>query len=124
MKSAALFALLAVLLFADVRGQRDAPGRCKCRDGGINAVRPNRVQKLEVIPASPSCHNIEIIVTLEDGAKRCLNPQSNFAKTYIERVIKSTAKAKVTTEMDSPSAATTSPVSVPTTAVKKAATQV
>ncbi|KAG5280728.1 hypothetical protein AALO_G00063340 [Alosa alosa] len=89
MKSAALLALLAVLLFGDVRGQRDPLGRCMCLDAGANAIRPNRIERLEVLPPSPSCPNLEIIVTLKDnGGQMCLNPESSFAKNFIKKAIK------------------------------------
>ncbi|XP_076125808.1 C-X-C motif chemokine 11-6-like [Alosa pseudoharengus] len=87
MKSAALLALLAVLLFVDVRGQRDSVGRCKCQGAGVNAVRPNRIERLEVFPPSSSCNTMEIIVTLKDnGGQKCLNPESSFAKNFIKKV--------------------------------------
>ncbi|XP_062399254.1 C-X-C motif chemokine 11-6-like [Sardina pilchardus] len=89
MKSAALLALLAVLLFVDVRGQRDSAGRCKCLDAGVNAIRPNRIERLEVLPASASCPNMEIIVTLkENGGEKCLNPESKLAINFVKRAIK------------------------------------
>ncbi|KAG5280732.1 hypothetical protein AALO_G00063390 [Alosa alosa] len=88
MKSAALLALLAILLFGDVRGQLSL-GRCKCQDAGVRAVRPNRIERLEVLPPSPSCPNLEIIVTLKDnGGQKCLNPNSSFSKNYVKRAIK------------------------------------
>ncbi|KAG5280730.1 hypothetical protein AALO_G00063360 [Alosa alosa] len=89
MKSAALLVLLAVLLFVDVRGQLDSRGRCKCQGAGAKAIRPNRIERLEVLPPSLACPNLEIIVTLKDnGGQKCLDPNSSFSKNYIKRAIK------------------------------------
>ncbi|XP_062399251.1 C-X-C motif chemokine 11-6-like [Sardina pilchardus] len=89
MKTAALLALLVVLLFGDVRGQLDSQGRCKCLDAGVKAVRPKSIERLEVLPPSASCPNLEIIVTLKgNGGQKCLNPNSNFSKNYVKRAIK------------------------------------
>ncbi|XP_041957037.1 C-X-C motif chemokine 11-6-like [Alosa sapidissima] len=89
MKSAALLVLLAALLFVDVRGQLDSRGRCKCQGAGVNAVRPNRIERLEVLPPSSTCPNLEIIVTLkENEGQKCLNPESSFAKNFIKKAIK------------------------------------
>ncbi|XP_063050611.1 C-X-C motif chemokine 11-1-like [Engraulis encrasicolus] len=122
MKSAVLLALLAVLLFGLVKGQRISR-RCRCQGPLRNAVRPNRIQKVEAIPASPSCPNLEIIVKLEDGSKACLNPQSNFTKRYMESLLKAQAKAKeTTTEADASSEFTTSSPESPTITMETAAT--
>ncbi|XP_031426494.1 C-X-C motif chemokine 11-6-like [Clupea harengus] len=89
MKSAALISLLAVMLFVVVRGQRDTQGRCRCQDGGTDVILPKRIQRLEVFRPSPSCPNVEIIVTLkENRGQKCLNPESKFARNYIKSAVK------------------------------------
>ncbi|KAL2091982.1 hypothetical protein ACEWY4_011780 [Coilia grayii] len=89
MKSAALIVLLAVLLFGDVTGQGGSRGRCRCQDEGADFIPPKRIERLEVIPSSSSCDKVEIIVTLKNGnGQKCLNPESTFAKNYIQRAIK------------------------------------
>ncbi|XP_015458319.1 C-X-C motif chemokine 11-6 [Astyanax mexicanus] len=88
MKSAAAFAVLACLVMISVEGQKTSVQRCLCK-GEVNMVRVQRIEKIEVYPASPSCDNVEIVVTLKNGAgQKCLNPESNFAKNYIKRAIK------------------------------------
>ncbi|KAI4893533.1 hypothetical protein NFI96_011216 [Prochilodus magdalenae] len=89
MKSAAAFVVLACLLIVSVQGQaRTSVKRCLCQGSGVNMVRLQRVEKVEVYPAGPSCENVEIIVTLKNGAgQKCLNPESSFAQNYIKRMI-------------------------------------
>ncbi|XP_066566741.1 C-X-C motif chemokine 11-1 [Amia ocellicauda] len=82
MKTAVLF-VLAVLLFADVKGVPFAGrNRCLCMGPGVTFIMPKRIQKVEVFPASPTCGLVEIVITLkESGEKRCLNPDSKFARS-------------------------------------------
>ncbi|XP_036454511.1 C-X-C motif chemokine 11-6-like [Colossoma macropomum] len=95
MKSATAFVVLACLLMVRVQGQaRPSVKRCLCQGSGVNVVRLQRVEKVEVYPAGPSCDNVEIIVTLKNGAgRKCLNPESSFAKNYINRAIKKSESA-------------------------------
>ncbi|KAI4871444.1 hypothetical protein NFI96_013072, partial [Prochilodus magdalenae] len=67
---------------------RTSVKRCLCQGPGLNMVRPQRVEKIEVYPAGPSCENVEIVVTLKNGGgQKCLNPDSSFAQNYIKRAI-------------------------------------
>ncbi|XP_066510320.1 C-X-C motif chemokine 11-6-like [Hoplias malabaricus] len=88
MKTAAVLALICLLL-VDVRGQaRNPKGRCWCADAGLKMVRLNRVEKLEILPPSASCGKQEIIAVMKDGAgKKCLNPESNFVQDLIKRMM-------------------------------------
>ncbi|KAJ8261320.1 hypothetical protein COCON_G00170440 [Conger conger] len=85
MRSAA-FILLACLLLVDVRGMAVSPrGRCLCMDAGVNFIKPKLIEKVEAMYPSPSCQNLEIIVTLKgSGEQMCLNPASRFAKNFIK----------------------------------------
>ncbi|KAL7836546.1 hypothetical protein AOLI_G00278300 [Acnodon oligacanthus] len=89
MRSAAAFVVLACLLMVHVQGQaKSGVKRCLCQGPGVNMVRLQRVEKIEIHPAGPSCESMEIIVTLKNGAgQKCLNLESNFAQIYIKRVI-------------------------------------
>ncbi|KAI4871442.1 hypothetical protein NFI96_013070 [Prochilodus magdalenae] len=89
MKSTAAFVVLASVLIVHVQAQaRPSVQRCLCQGPGANMVHPRRVEKIEVYPPSPSCGNVEIIVTLKNGAgQRCLNPASRFAQNYIKKAI-------------------------------------
>ncbi|KAK2845538.1 hypothetical protein Q7C36_010392 [Tachysurus vachellii] len=90
MKSAAVFVLFAGLLILHVEGQaRPSVRRCLCLGPAANAVRLQLVDKFEVFPVSASCENVEVIVTLKNGAgKKCLNPNSGFTQKYIMTALK------------------------------------
>ncbi|XP_007238756.2 C-X-C motif chemokine 11-6-like [Astyanax mexicanus] len=86
MKSAVAFVVLACLII--VEGQKTSVNRCLCQGPGLNMVRLQRVEKIEVYPAGPSCDNVEIIVTFKnDGGKKCLNTESKFAQNYIKKAV-------------------------------------
>ncbi|MCJ8746957.1 hypothetical protein PDJAM_G00147830 [Pangasius djambal] len=90
MKSAAVFVAVACLLLACVQGQpRINSRRCLCQGSVVNAVRLHRIDRIELYPASATCQNVEIVVTLKNGAgQKCLNPDSEFTQNYIKRAIK------------------------------------
>ncbi|KAK2845535.1 hypothetical protein Q7C36_010389 [Tachysurus vachellii] len=90
MKPAAVFLAVACLFFAYVQGQpRTNVRRCLCLGPLVNAVRTQRIDKIEFYPASATCQNVEIIATLKNGAgQKCLNPESEFTQKYIIRSIK------------------------------------
>ncbi|XP_007238754.1 C-X-C motif chemokine 11-6-like [Astyanax mexicanus] len=89
MKTTVALVVFACLFAVFVQGQRTSVQRCLCQGPGMNMVRLQRVEKIEVFSPSPSCDKLEIIVTLKNGAgKKCLNPESNFAKNYIRKALK------------------------------------
>ncbi|XP_051964904.1 C-X-C motif chemokine 11-6-like [Xyrauchen texanus] len=96
MKTGTYIVLLISLFAVEVKGQAKAiKGRCLCADKGVNMVLPKMIEKVEIIPPSPSCENQEIVVTLKNGTERkCLNPESNFTKNYIMKAVKQRSKQK------------------------------
>ncbi|XP_077087514.1 C-X-C motif chemokine 11-6-like [Siphateles boraxobius] len=89
MKTFAAFVLLACLIAVGVKGQdRSSKGRCFCADKGANMVLVKNIEKVEIIPPSPSCRKHEIIVTLKNGAgQKCMNPESKFTKNVIIKAL-------------------------------------
>ncbi|XP_016416691.1 C-X-C motif chemokine 11-like [Sinocyclocheilus rhinocerous] len=85
MKTIAAFVLLACLIAVGVKGQdRSSKGRCFCADKAANMVLVKNIEKVEIIPPSPSCRKHEIIVTLKNGAgRKCMNPESKFTQNVI-----------------------------------------
>nr|XP_055056010.1 C-X-C motif chemokine 11-6-like [Misgurnus anguillicaudatus] len=90
MKTVAAFVFLACLVAVGVNGQdRSSRGRCLCADKGVNMVLVKNIEKVEIIPPSPSCAKQEIIVTLKnDAGRKCMNPESKFTKNIIKSLAK------------------------------------
>ncbi|XP_026068521.1 C-X-C motif chemokine 11-6-like [Carassius auratus] len=89
MKTIAAFVLLVCLIAVGVKGQdRSSKGRCFCADKGANMVLVKNIEKVEIIPPSPSCCKHEIIVTLKNGAGwKCMNPESKFTQNVIIKAL-------------------------------------
>ncbi|XP_042579349.1 C-X-C motif chemokine 11-6-like [Cyprinus carpio] len=89
MKTIAAFVLLVCLIAVGVKGQdRSSKGRCFCEDKGANMVLVKNIEKVEIIPPSPSCRKHEIIVTLKNGAgRKCMNPESKFTQNVIIKAL-------------------------------------
>ncbi|XP_060764078.1 C-X-C motif chemokine 11-6-like [Neoarius graeffei] len=96
MKAAAVFLVFASLLIVHVQGQaKTSVRRCLCQSHGMNRVSLQRIDRIEVYSPSASCENVEIIVVLKNGAgKRCLNPESKFAKNYIKNAMQRRSQLK------------------------------
>ncbi|KAL4617476.1 c-X-C motif chemokine 11-like [Arapaima gigas] len=79
--------LVASLLLVNTEGIPLAQtGRCLCIGAGVNFIMVKNIEKVQVYPASNSCDKMEIIVTLKGKAEqKCLNPESKFAKTFIQK---------------------------------------
>ncbi|KAF4074364.1 hypothetical protein AMELA_G00238570 [Ameiurus melas] len=69
-----IFALTAVLCEGWGGGKAV---RCLCQKKTVEKVKPALVEKFEIFPPSASCSNTEIILTLKQGMKVCLDPEGN-----------------------------------------------
>ncbi|XP_016380889.1 C-X-C motif chemokine 11 [Sinocyclocheilus rhinocerous] len=89
MKIITAVVILGCLLVVEVKGQARAPkGRCFCAGKGVNMVPPKLIEKVEIIPPSPSCKTQEIVVTLKNSTEqKCLNPESKFTQKYIMKAV-------------------------------------
>ncbi|MCJ8746956.1 hypothetical protein PDJAM_G00147820 [Pangasius djambal] len=69
-----IFALTAMVCEGRVEGKTE---RCLCQKKAQEKVRPALVETFEIFPPSASCSNTEIILTLKQGMKVCLDPKGN-----------------------------------------------
>ncbi|KAF4113033.1 C-X-C motif chemokine 11-6-like [Onychostoma macrolepis] len=116
MKTTAAFVLLACLMAVGVKGQnRSSKGRCFCADKGANMVLVKNIEKVEIIPPSPSCHKHEIIVTLKNGAgRKCMNPESKFTQNVIIKALEKRSQKTHSTTASVPLKSTMTSSSAPT----------
>ncbi|XP_013983422.1 C-X-C motif chemokine 10 isoform X1 [Salmo salar] len=86
MRTATLILLCVTVFgagFAQFPGGRSE--KCLCRGKLIQSVRIKRIQKLEVYPNSVFCAKTEIIATMKNGKKKCLNPEGKLGKRFLMR---------------------------------------
>ncbi|XP_067084276.1 C-X-C motif chemokine 11-1-like [Osmerus mordax] len=80
MKTAVLLLVSSLIL---VQGRLGGlQGKCLCQDDA-RRINPKLVTQVKVHPSSLFCPRKEVIVTLKNGTRKCLNPESKFAK-FIE----------------------------------------
>ncbi|XP_012579594.1 PREDICTED: C-X-C motif chemokine 10 [Condylura cristata] len=83
--------LTLCLIFLTLNGTQGIPllriSRCSCVATIDRLVNPRLIEKLEMIPPSPSCSRAEIIVTVKKtGEKRCLNPDSKVVRNFLKTI--------------------------------------
>nr|XP_023681226.1 C-X-C motif chemokine 2-like [Paramormyrops kingsleyae] len=84
--SIVLFICLSCLVLAEVQSVSSAALYCRC----INTrpmVQQKRIRRLEVFPPAPHCSQTEIIVTLGNNQRLCLNPKDPDVESYINLVM-------------------------------------
>ncbi|XP_034532595.1 C-X-C motif chemokine 11-1-like isoform X2 [Notolabrus celidotus] len=56
---------------------------CRCLAMNKN-VRFAQIHDVEVLAIRPYCNHEEVIVTLKDGTRRCLNPKEKFTQALVK----------------------------------------
>uniref|UniRef100_A0A674KFS9 Chemokine interleukin-8-like domain-containing protein n=1 Tax=Terrapene triunguis TaxID=2587831 RepID=A0A674KFS9_9SAUR len=65
-------------------------GRCSClRTTDKIVFGPNQLKTIEILPASASCENVEIIVNLKSGRQICLDPNASQIRNIFQQLINS-----------------------------------
>uniref|UniRef100_A0A8C8HCI7 Chemokine interleukin-8-like domain-containing protein n=1 Tax=Oncorhynchus tshawytscha TaxID=74940 RepID=A0A8C8HCI7_ONCTS len=86
MRTATLI-LFCVTVFG--AGLAQSPGgrseKCLCRGKLMQSVRIKRIQKLEVYSNTVFCAKTELIATMKNGKKKCLNPEGKLGKRFLMR---------------------------------------
>ncbi|XP_016042232.1 C-X-C motif chemokine 10 [Erinaceus europaeus] len=83
--------LILCLIILTLSGTQAIPlsrtTRCTCISISDQPIYPKSLEKLEIIPASQTCPQVEIIATMKKNReKRCLNPKSKTVKTLLKIV--------------------------------------
>uniref|UniRef100_A0A8D0C9Y1 C-X-C motif chemokine n=1 Tax=Salvator merianae TaxID=96440 RepID=A0A8D0C9Y1_SALMN len=58
---------------------------CKCLKNTSSAFSPKQIKSLQVIPSGIRCQNTEIILTLRNNWKVCVNPKVMWVKELIKQ---------------------------------------
>ncbi|XP_014640251.1 PREDICTED: platelet basic protein [Ceratotherium simum simum] len=62
--------------------------RCLCLQT-TSGVHPSKIQSLKVMRAGPHCHKVEVIATMRNGRKTCVDPQAPLYKKIIKKILES-----------------------------------
>ncbi|XP_067872828.1 interleukin-8-like [Heterodontus francisci] len=59
-------------------------GRCKCIRTTSRSIDPKYMKSMKYIPRGSHCVTSEIIVTMKNGKKLCVNPKAKWVKIIIK----------------------------------------
>ncbi|XP_032718233.1 platelet basic protein-like [Lontra canadensis] len=62
--------------------------RCMCLNT-VSGIHPSNIQSLEVLRAGPHCANVEVIATLKNGKKICLDTEAPKIKKIVQKILES-----------------------------------
>ncbi|XP_054342092.1 platelet factor 4 isoform X1 [Pongo pygmaeus] len=68
--------------------EEDGDLQCLCVKT-TSQVRPRHITSLEVIKAGPHCRTVQLIATLKNGRKICLDLQAPLYKKIIKKLLES-----------------------------------
>uniref|UniRef100_A0A8C6AEX4 Platelet factor 4 n=1 Tax=Marmota marmota marmota TaxID=9994 RepID=A0A8C6AEX4_MARMA len=81
-----LLLLSAVVTVASEDPSDDGDLQCVCLKT-MSKVNAKHITNLEVIKAGPHCANTEIIATLKNGSKICLEGEVSFFKGLVRKLV-------------------------------------
>ncbi|XP_007997065.3 platelet factor 4 variant [Chlorocebus sabaeus] len=80
----ALLLLSVVVAFASAEAEEDGDLQCLCVKT-TSQICPRHITSLEVIKAGPHCPTAQLIATLKNGRKICLDLQAPLYKKIIKK---------------------------------------
>ncbi|ELW70472.1 Platelet basic protein [Tupaia chinensis] len=60
--------------------------RCMCVKA-VSGIHPSNIRSVEVIKAGAHCAQTEVIATLKNGKKVCLDPEAPLVKKMIKKIL-------------------------------------
>ncbi|XP_072920080.1 interleukin-8-like [Hemitrygon akajei] len=58
-------------------------GRCKCIQTSFDIIHPKSIRSLKYIPSGSHCERAEIIVTLKNEKKVCVDPDAKWLQALL-----------------------------------------
>ncbi|XP_025742955.1 C-X-C motif chemokine 6-like isoform X3 [Callorhinus ursinus] len=62
--------------------------RCMCLTT-TQGIHPRMITKVQVIAAGPQCSKVEVVATLKNGKKICLDPEAPKIKKIVQKILES-----------------------------------
>ncbi|XP_041048627.1 interleukin-8-like [Carcharodon carcharias] len=93
MKIQTIFLLLTTTAICLANHGISKPSRCKCVKVSSHFISPRRYQHIDIFPPGSFCRKVEIVITLKNMMKICVNPQTPWVKRVVGLL---TEKSEVT----------------------------
>ncbi|XP_078267308.1 C-X-C motif chemokine 11-1-like [Rhinoraja longicauda] len=61
--------------------------RCRCVKVSSHFIQPRKFQHIDIFPQNSYCRKVEIVITLKNNAKICVNPKTTWVKKVINILI-------------------------------------
>ncbi|KAJ8015296.1 hypothetical protein DPEC_G00024660 [Dallia pectoralis] len=78
--------LLAITVCITV-AQRPISQRCICRKVRVKNFGLKSVEDVQIVPPSPTCDRMEIIVSLKNGMRYCLDPKIKIVQSLLNSLM-------------------------------------
>ncbi|XP_034527588.1 C-X-C motif chemokine 6 isoform X3 [Ailuropoda melanoleuca] len=62
--------------------------RCMCLTT-TPGIHPRMITKMQVVAAGPQCSKVEVVATLKNGKKVCLDPEAPQIKKIVQKILES-----------------------------------
>ncbi|XP_074083483.1 C-X-C motif chemokine 9 [Macrotis lagotis] len=73
------------LTLIGIKAQLDSKAkRCSCISVSGDKIQKKTIKKLEQLPKGPGCSHIELIATMMNGTKTCLDPDSPHVQMLVK----------------------------------------
>ncbi|XP_029020445.2 C-X-C motif chemokine 10-like [Betta splendens] len=88
-----VFLLLAALVCISTAQLNETGQQCLCRRVRNGIAANSEVKDIQIYPATIFCDKVEIVVTMNNGYRLCLNPKLNAVQKMLAKVMKKKAPA-------------------------------
>ncbi|XP_063046755.1 C-X-C motif chemokine 11-1-like [Engraulis encrasicolus] len=89
-----LLSLIASLALAQ---NNHGTERCTCRRIRPKLAPPKQILDIQILPPSPSCNKLEIVVTMKNGLQYCMEPKEEILQRVVRSLEKKNSADQLTT---------------------------
>ncbi|XP_072351839.1 uncharacterized protein [Scyliorhinus torazame] len=75
---------------------RNIQPRCNCANHISHSIDPNTMKNIEIIPITSHCSRVQVIISLKDGTKICVNPAASWVKPMVDRTLQQHFRSTLT----------------------------
>nr|XP_033817832.1 interleukin-8-like isoform X2 [Geotrypetes seraphini] len=70
-----------------IMARMDMELRCQCIKTESSFIHPKNIEIVELYPSGAQCANMEVIATLKDGHRVCLDPSAPWVQKIINKIL-------------------------------------
>ncbi|XP_072521029.1 growth-regulated alpha protein-like [Salminus brasiliensis] len=70
---------------------------CRCLQTTASRIFPRHFQRIEIFPPAANCRNTEVLITLKNNNKVCLDPEELWVQKIIKKLQNRSTKSPIPT---------------------------